>query len=464
MREFIKITGRNSRPQIWKIEVDPEDPKSYIVEWGLLKGVQQKTSDTPGPCGVIGHSDYQTAEQYVLFCIDREIRKKLEHGYTEYVEGKETENVSSSIDFSLPLPKNLCFYKPKKEISEENLKKLVEKNSAIWTLKRDGMMHIIVKNSDVIIYSRRMDVVTEKFPHIVESVNQLNLPDKTILLGEMCLLDKEGKDNFKGVSQICRSDNDLSLGYQGVKPLPKRREKELVLDKICYYVFDIAFYDGKDLITTQLVKDRLLLLKTIFSKFNNELLIDTGREATLEQLKIENKNRKMMLKTHHIGPMEIYKTDYTTDIQLAKDLKCEGFVILNADICYGDKAYSFDGKAQRPNGIFKRKPKYEQEFYITGAYIGSGRNRGRLGGFDIAQIHPTSGISIDCGKCGGGFSDAQRIEFWNNREDLINKTIKVEFDSRQLPKDGVYSLRFPVFLGFADKTIEECIADLQQGE
>ena len=460
MREFRKTTGRNSRPQVWKIGVDKNDPKTYIVIWGLVDGAQQETSDTPGTCGVVGHLDYQTAEQYVYFCIDREIRKKKEHGYIEYINGEPVSEVSSSIDFSLPLPKNLCFYKPKKEISEKNLLALHKKGRAIWTLKRDGMMHIIVKNGDMSIYSRRMDLVTEKFPHIVETLNKLDLPDKTILLGEMCLLNEKGKDNFKAVSQICRSDVDLSLGYQGIKPFPKRREGNEVLGKISYYVFDVAFYDGVDLISTQPVRNRLALLRTMFSKLNDKLFINTGRKATVEHLKIENKNRDDLLKFHYIGPLKIYKTDAMNDIQLAKDLKAEGFVVMDADMCYGDKAYSFDGKAQRPDGIFKRKPKYEQEFFITEVYIGSGRNRGRLGGFEIAQIHPDTNEQINCGKCGGGFSDDQRIEFWNDRENLVGKTIKVEFDSRQPPKDGVYSLRFPVFLGFADKEIEECIAEL----
>ena len=83
---------------------------------------------------------------------------------------------------------------------------------------------------------------------------------------------------------------------------------------------------------------------------------------------------------------------------------------------------------------------------------------GRLGGFCIEQIHPDTGVRIDCGKCGGGFTDDQRKEFFKMADDLIDKTIKVEFDSRLPENDGTFALRFPEFKGFADKDIDECIA------
>ena len=54
--------------------------------------------------------------------------------------------------------------------------------------------------------------------------------------------------------------------------------------------------------------------------------------------------------------------------------------------------------------------------------------------------------------------DNDRISFWEKGKNLIGQTIKVEFDSRQPPKNGVYSLRFPEFKGLADKESSECIA------
>jgi len=459
MREFRKTTGRSDRPIVWCIGVDPNNPKSYIVCWGLLNGAVQETSDTPGSCGVEGHSDYQTAEEYVNFCIDRDVRKKKEQGYVEYVNGKAIDEVVCAIDFDKPLPKNLCFYKPKKEISQKKLSKLEGEGKTIWTLKRDGMMHICVKrDGEWEIYSRRMDIVTESYPHIVEKLIKLGLPNKTILLGEMCLLRDDGSDNFKGVSKICRSKPDLALGYQGLKEFPKRKKSASVLGKICYYVFDIAFYDGRDLISNEPTRRRLIILKEIFEKLDKRLKVSTGRKASRDLIVRESKLREGMLRRHCIAPIKIYHATANTDLDLAKELKAEGFVVFDADAKYGDRAYSFDGKAQRPEGIWKRKPKYEDEFIITGYYKGSGRNQERLGGFTIEQIHPDTNERIDCGKCGGGFTDKQREDFFKEGDDLLEKTIKIEFDSRQPPNDGVYALRFPEFKGFADKDTDECIA------
>ena len=459
MREFRKETGRNARPQVWCIGIDPKSPSAYIVRWGLLDGAMQETSDTPGSCGNKDHSDYQSPEEYVVFCVDREIRKKKEQGYVEFIEGEVLEKVANVIDFNTFLPKHLCFFKPKKEISDTNLKKLEDQKRIVWTLKRDGMMHIVVKRNDEIeIYSRRMDLVTGKFPHIIKSIEKLKLPNNTILLGEMCLIKDNGNDDFEGVSRICRSDIDLSLGYQGLADFPDRKKNRDVLGKISYYVFDIAFYDGKDLISNEPTRNRLALIKSLFRRIDNRLKIKTGLASTGDELMRESTLREAMLRIYNIGPVKLYATTTGDDVELAKKLAAEGFVALDVDMCYGDKAYSFDGKAQRPNGIWKRKPKYEDEFVITSTYEGSGRNRGRLGGFTLKQIHPKTKEWIDCGKCGGGFSDIQREEFWVEGDILVDKTIKVEFDSRQPPKNGTYSLRFPVFKGFADKTPEECIA------
>lgn len=456
-REFRKHTGRNKKPQVWKIGIDKNDPETYVVEWGVLNGAVQTTKDRPDSCGTEGHANFQTPAQYAQFCIDREIRKKNEEGYIEYINGEPVKEVVNFIDFNKPLPKNFCLYKPKLEIDDEKLEKLHKENRAVWTLKRDGMMHIALRRqNNWEIYSRRMDLVTEKYPHIVENLNKLDLPDSTMLIGEMVFLREDGSDDFKNVSRICRSKEDLALAYQGFGSFPKNKKDEKVLGKVSFYVFDVPFFEGADLIKNRNIIFRLRLLKQIFQFFNPRLFVNSGNSCDEEQLKNENRRRERMLREYHIAPLKIYKTTASRDRELIKNLNLEGFVILDTDACYGDRGYSFDGKAQRPEGIYKRKCKLEEEFIISGIYEGSGRNRGRFGGFTLEQYHPETGNIIDCGKCGGGFTDEHRDRFLD--KDLIGKTIKVEFDSRQPPNKGIYAVRFPVFKGWADKTPEECIA------
>lgn len=457
-REFRKTTGRSARPNVWLIRLDPEDPAVVVTQWGLLDGAMQETRDRPGGCGVKGHANYQTPEDYAQFCMDRDIRKKMERGYVEYVDGEPVSTVATSVRFGQQLPKNLTFYKPKTEISDKKLSRLEEEGRAVWTLKRDGMMHVAIKHGGRWeIYSRRMDLATDRFPHIIEMLERLRLPNETILLGEIVLLAKDGGDDFKGVSRICRSDPDLALAYQGMGDFP-RGHRETVLGKACFYVFDVAFYNGRDFARKEKVLKRLGMLKQIFGKFDSRLQLVAGHRSDRRAHLTESKRREALLRSNYMGPVKIFHTDSASDVRMAAKMGIEGFVVLDSGAVYGDKGYSFDGKAQRPDGIWKRKPKFEDEFIITDLYEGTGRNMGKLGGFYLEQVHPDTGKRISCGKCGGGLTDAQREEFWREGRKLVGKTIKVEFDSRQKPKDGVYAVRFPVFKGFADKKPDECIA------
>jgi len=462
MREFRKTTGRSERPNIWKIGIDPSDPETVVIRWGLLDGAEQETRDRPGPCGTEGHSDYQTADQYAMFCMDREIRKKTEQGYVEWVNGSPIAKVATAIKFDRGLPKNLSFYKPKTEIADKKLDQLFQKSRAVWTLKRDGMMHVAVKRSGAWeIYSRRMDIATGRFPHIIDALKKLEpVPNGTILLGEMVFLKDDGSDDFKNVSRICRSDPDLALAYQGIGDFPDDSKGSEVLGKIAYYVFDVAFWGGHDMAREKPVRERLSLIRQLFQVLEPELRINTGLKSTRKALMRESKLREKLLREHHVGPVKIYGTEPGDDLALAKKLGAEGFVVVDPDAVYDDKGYSFDGKAQRPEGIYKRKPKFEDEFIIVDFYEGTGRNRGKLGGFILQQVCPSTGSRLDCGKCGGGLTDGQREEFWRDRAKLVEKTIKVEFDSRQPPKDGACKIRFPVFKGFADKKPEECVAQI----
>ena len=447
---------------MWKIGIGPNDPETVVTRWGLLDGAEQETCDKPGPCGDESHSDYQTAEAYALFCMDRDIRKKKEQGYVEWVNGSPIAKVATAVKFDRSLPKNLSFYKPKTEIADKKLAELHRKSRAVWTLKRDGMMHICVKRSGAWdIYSRRMDLATDRFPHIVKALAKLEpIPNGSIFLGEMVFLRDDGSDDFKNVSRICRSDPDLARAYQGMGDFPGSNTKgRKVLGKIGYYIFDIAFWGGHDMAREAPVRERLGLIKMIFQNLA-PLRLNTGLKSTKQALKRESKMREKLLREHHIGPVKVYGTTPDEDLELAKTLKAEGFVVLDPDAVYGDKGYSFDGKAQRPEGIYKRKPKFEDEFIIVDVYEGTGRNRGKLGGFFLHQIHPSTGERLDCGKCGGGLTDVQREEYWRDRKKLVDKTIKVEFDSRQPPKDGGCKIRFPIFKGFADKKPEECIAQI----
>jgi len=104
----------------------------------------------------------------------------------------------------------------------------------------------------------------------------------------------------------------------------------------------------------------------------------------------------------------------------------EGAMLKNMDAPYPFK---------RSRDWMKLKNTETYDVTIKSYEEGLGRNDGRLGKF----ICDFNGVEVDVG---GGYSDAQRIEFWAKRDEMISKTIEVK--CQEVTKDG--SLRFPVFM------------------
>ena len=73
---------------------------------------------------------------------------------------------------------------------------------------------------------------------------------------------------------------------------------------------------------------------------------------------------------------------------------------------------------------------------VTGFKEGTGKNVGRLGAL-LCQLPNGGTVQV-----GGGYSDAQRDEFWKVKETLIDRVVEVEF--QEMTKDG--NLLFPQFL------------------
>jgi hypothetical protein len=246
------------------------------------------------------------------------------------------------------------------------------------------------------------------------------LPWNTILLGEL-ILDINGKDNFNGVSQICRSDTDKAI------------QQQEVLGKLSYYVFDVAFYNNVNCLETISYKQRLKILDELVAKINNKYVIAVER----------------INKPHAEAMEEIKKR------------KLEGLVLWDEDgIMAKGEAFTFNGKAYRPNMVWKSKPKYEDDFIVRwdpakgiGIY-GTGKNKDKLKSVQIYQLDE-NGKEIDLGKCGGGLSDKQK-EFYTDTK-KFPRVWRIEYDSIQ---PGTGSLRFPVFNAdrtlAGDKGMDEC--------
>jgi DNA ligase-1 len=116
----------------------------------------------------------------------------------------------------------------------------------------------------------------------------------------------------------------------------------------------------------------------------------------------------------------------------------EGIMIKDPDAPYICK---------RSDSWMKWKPVISVDLKIVGFEQGTGRNLDRLGAIICEGEDNDRRI---CVNVGSGFSDADRDQYWTNRDHLLGHLVEVQADAVTQNQDGTYSLRFPRFLRFRD--------------
>jgi DNA ligase D-like protein (predicted ligase) len=125
-----------------------------------------------------------------------------------------------------------------------------------WTyeIKLDGYRLEPVKSKGkVTVYSRRRNVLNEKFGYIADALK--GLPDETVLDGELVAMDKEGRSNF-----------NLLQNFRSAK------------SKIHYYAFDVLMHKRK-LLTDKPLADRREILAKILPRNEHISLSVVGRSV-----------------------------------------------------------------------------------------------------------------------------------------------------------------------------------------
>ena len=103
-------------------------------------------------------------------------------------------------------------------------------------------------------------------------------------------------------------------------------------------------------------------------------------------------------------------------------------------------------ECKRTHSWLKAKPFIEVSLKVVAVEEGTGRNEGRLGAVIVEGEDDGYNYRLNCGS---GFTDAQRDEYWTERDSLIGQLVEIRADARTQSQDSeTYSLRFPRFKCF----------------
>ena len=103
-------------------------------------------------------------------------------------------------------------------------------------------------------------------------------------------------------------------------------------------------------------------------------------------------------------------------------------------------------ECKRTHSWLKAKPFIEVTLKVADVEEGTGRNEGRLGAIIVEGEDDGYNYSLNCGS---GFTDAQRDEYWVERDSLIGQLVEIRADARTQSQDAeTFSLRFPRFKCF----------------
>lgn len=272
------------------------------------------------------------------------------------------------------------------------------------TEKLDGFrLATVIHNGEIKFYSRQGQLV-EGFVEIEEDMKKLlkiaSLSD-IFFDGELVDMDCENissDENYKRVTKIARTKGEK----RGLK----------------YNIFDVLYYDE---FVNQKCKSKYVYRRTLLNMFDNA---------------IKSVNNIIKLPHINILPVLYNGTDKSMVMKYlneARDNHKEG-IMINLD----DKLYEF----KRTNNLLKVKVMQDADLKIVDVYEGTGKNIGKLGGIIVEFIHNDSTYRCECGS---GFSDEERVDYWNNPNKILRKIATIQYFEISKNDNKGYGLRFPVW-------------------
>ena len=264
----------------------------------------------------------------------------------------------------------------------------------IITEKLDGIRNVLIKeNGKISMFSRQGQVVEGLIDIEIEAEKLL---DNYVYDGELLL----------------RNDNGLNSADL-YRATVKEVRKDGIKKNVEFYVFDMIplneFKVGKS--KKDCLSRKLKLSKTI----------DTQGFKYIKEL-------PMM----YIGDDKSHLLELLSRVE--KQGK-EGLMVNTIDGLY---------ECKRSKSLLKVKTFRTADVRVLEVIEGTNKNKGKLGAIRIQFKH--NGQLYEC-NCGSGFSDEERIKYFNNPELLIGNIVEVGYFEISSNQDGGRGLRFVTWKG-----------------
>jgi len=255
--------------------------------------------------------------------------------------------------------------------------------------KLDGLRCICIKKgNDVRFYSRKgKEFLT--LDKVKEEVLKIN-KDSFVLDGELCIVDENGDEDFKGITKVYN-------------------KKAFTIPNPKYKIFDYLYVEAFE------SKEGSIKL---FARYGYLLSLIPKDNPILEV----------------VEQVPMNEESFTEMQKEASDKGWEG-LILRRNVGY---------KGKRSNDILKVKKFYDDEYVVKS--IDTGMFQVVIDGIR-QEIETLTAVHIEHKgfdvKVGSGFSLEQRQYYYSNPNELIGKTITVQYFEETNNDKGGISLRFP---------------------
>ncbi len=248
----------------------------------------------------------------------------------------------------------------------ESLEEIKEhiKGEVLVEYKYDGeRAQAHIKKEKIKLFSRRHEEISHQFPELIKALQKNFLGKEGILEGEVVAVDKKTGN---------------LLPFQSLMQRRRKYDIEKYVEKIpvCYFLFDILYFDGKSLLEEKISKRKEWLKKAV-------------KES--EELKFAD-----YIVTADLSEIEDFFLTVTKK-------GAEGVVVKDANSDYeaGKRGWKW----------IKFKKEYASEMadtfdvVVVGGFFGTGKRKGTFGSLLVAAFDPKTNKYYSLTKVGAGFTD-----------------------------------------------------------